>query len=396
MTETYYKAIRPDGTDWLTGKLRWLPEDGIIPEGGWLVEHPNPGPVGGGNAVGRLSVATAPTECTGMAWPTRLLRVEPVGEVWTPGPYGLPNKCAAHAWRVVEERPAHEALGPQGREVAALIETARGLTPDQLDAINAARVAALNSARDAAWYAALSAAQDAARKAALSAALNAAWDAAMSAARDAFLAVLVRDLITPGQYDILTGPWRTVMGDPMGQKEVLGDEQPRDCVEPPRAKYRLTVTITGNTLEEVEEELGYQVRGGFLLDSDYYKRDEWTVYGGTSTRVMECVDPDMTPERYQSELDEWWRARMEGTEVSNHVTDEAGGDADANLIASAPDRLARMERALRGVLERHRPIEVEPSDTICAACSNQLPNGRFLPVIEWPCPDVDAILEALG
>ena len=69
---------------------------------------------------------------------------------------------------------------------------------------------------------------------------------------------------------------------------------------------------------------------------------------------------------------------------------------DARLIASAPDRLDRMERALRGVMERHRPIEVEPSDTICAACSNQLPNGLFLPVVEWPCPDVAAIEEALG
>ena len=28
-----------------------------------------------------------------------------------------------------------------------------------------------------------------------------------------------------------------------------------EMVEPPKAKYRLTVTITGNTLEEVEEEL---------------------------------------------------------------------------------------------------------------------------------------------
>ena len=69
---------------------------------------------------------------------------------------------------------------------------------------------------------------------------------------------------------------------------------------------------------------------------------------------------------------------------------------NANLIASAPDRLDRMERALRAVLELHRPIEIEPSDTICAACSNQLPNGRFLPVVEWPCPTVTTIEEALG
>ena len=68
----------------------------------------------------------------------------------------------------------------------------------------------------------------------------------------------------------------------------------------------------------------------------------------------------------------------------------------ARLIASAPDRLDRMERALRAVLELHRPIEIEPSDTICAACSNQLPNGRFLPVVEWPCPTVTTIEEALS
>ena len=206
MSETYYKATRPDGTDWFIGKFRWLPKDGIIPEGGWLVEHPDPGPVGGGNAVGYLSVATVPTDCTGMAWPTRLLRVEPVGEVWTPHPKGLPHKRAAHAWRVVEERPAHEALGPQGPEVVALIETARGLTPDQLDAIDTARTAARGAARGAAW--------DAARDAAWDAVMDATWDATMDAVLDAVLAVLVRDLITPEHYDILTEPWRTVLGDP--------------------------------------------------------------------------------------------------------------------------------------------------------------------------------------
>ena len=79
--------------------------------------------------------------------------------------------------------------------------------------------------------------------------------------------------------------------------------------DPPRAKYRLTVTITGNTFEEVEEELRYQAHGGFLLDSDHYRRHEWEVIGGTVTRVMEHINPDMTPERYSAELDEWWEAR---------------------------------------------------------------------------------------
>ena len=41
------------------------------------------------------------------------------------------------------------------------------------------------------------------------AARAAAWDAA----RDATLATLVRDLITPKQHDMLMAPWRTVIGD---------------------------------------------------------------------------------------------------------------------------------------------------------------------------------------
>ena len=233
MSEIYYKAVRPDGTDWWTGTVRWLPEDGVIPEGGWLVEHPTPGPVGDRDAVGYLSVATAPTDCSGMRWPSRLLRVEPVGEVWTPHPVGLPRKRASHAWRVVEELPAHEALGPQGREVAALIETARGLTPDQLDALEAAGDAAGVAVWDAARTTALAAARDAARTAARTTAWEAAWDtawdtaweaargAARTAAWAAVLATIVRDLITPEQYDLLTEPWRTVMGDPMGEKEAL-------------------------------------------------------------------------------------------------------------------------------------------------------------------------------
>ena len=58
---------------------------------------------------------------------------------------------------------------------------------------------------DAAWAAARDAAWDAAH----AAARYAAW----AAARDAALATLVRDLITPKQYDLLMAPWRTVIGD---------------------------------------------------------------------------------------------------------------------------------------------------------------------------------------
>lgn len=75
--------------------------------------------------------------------------------------------------------------------------------------------------------------------------------------------------------------------------------------QPPIARYRLTVTITGNTLNEIEDELVTQTRGGFLIDSGYGKRHEWNATDGRCTRVMEHRNPDMTPERYMAELHAW-------------------------------------------------------------------------------------------
>ena len=69
---------------------------------------------------------------------------------------------------------------------------------------------------------------------------------------------------------------------------------------------------------------------------------------------------------------------------------------DAEFIAHARTDLPALLAAVEDVLALHRPIEIEPSDTICAECSNQLPNGRFLPVVEWPCLTVTTIEEALG
>ena len=126
--ETYYKAVRPDGTDFYSGMVLW---DRV----GEIVEHPNPGSPGGEDAKGYLSVSVSPTDCTGMDWPCRLLVVEPVEgvPVWEPTP-GLPSKRASHAWRVVRELPAYEALGPNGAEVEAFLELLPTLTTAQWNA----------------------------------------------------------------------------------------------------------------------------------------------------------------------------------------------------------------------------------------------------------------------
>lgn len=200
---TYYKAVRPDGMDFFSGTVRWLPPVGEpLPEGGLIVRHPTATtPSFGDDAADYLSVSTEPANCTSMQWPCRLARVEATdAAVWTPDATALPDKRAAVVWLVTAEVDAWQALGPQGREVVAIIDRARMLTTDELRQLGAARVAARGAARVAAWDATRNAARDAT------------WDAAWNAARDAALATLVRDLITPKQYDLLMAPWRTVIG----------------------------------------------------------------------------------------------------------------------------------------------------------------------------------------
>ena len=224
MTTTYYKAIRPDGTSFYDPDFRWVPESGLIE--GVVVTHPAPHDA---NPSGWLSVATVPTDCTGMRWPCRLLAVEPVeGNPVTAPLDDMPHRRAASAWRVVRELPATDALGPQGVEVAAIIERASRLTPDEVRRLSAARDAAWDAAWAAAWAAAWDAAWDAARDAAWDAAWGAArdaawtaaWGAAWTAAWGAAWAALTRDLITTEQYDTLMGPWRLVIS----HSEVPADE----------------------------------------------------------------------------------------------------------------------------------------------------------------------------
>ena len=131
---TYFKAVRMDGTDFYTGIVRWLPPLGEpLPEGGLTVRHQTARKRTTGEAAHYLSVATVPTDCTGMEWPCRLARVERTrAAVWQPAPNALPSKVASWRWRVVEELDASLTLGPQGREVAALIERAARLTDDEV------------------------------------------------------------------------------------------------------------------------------------------------------------------------------------------------------------------------------------------------------------------------
>ena len=207
---TYYKAVRPDGCSFYDPDFRWLPDgwqsgDPIQPD--LVVTHHDYSPAGP-CASRYLSASTVATDCTGMCWPCVLLEVEPVGLVRQPDPYKLPHKVAAPAWRVIRELPAITALGPQGAEVAALIDRCRHLTDDDLERMDAAWISAWDATRGAAR----AAAWDAARAAAWGAARAAAWDAAWGAARGAARALIVRDAISREHYDELTMAWRDAIG----------------------------------------------------------------------------------------------------------------------------------------------------------------------------------------
>ena len=226
MDMTYWKATRPDGTDFHTGTVDYATALAsgepvtVAPDSGWDEGTDFPGPRW-------LHMATVPTECVGMSWPCRLFEVEPADDRGDHRPRHA-HKVGATSVRVLREIDAHVALGPQGVQVAALVERCATLTADEVSRLNAARgtvrgVAtrdatrgiARGTARVAAWDAALYAATPGAAR-------DAAWDAARCATRDAAGdaagALVSRDLIGhhPGwdqdAYDLLTGPWRSVIG----------------------------------------------------------------------------------------------------------------------------------------------------------------------------------------
>ena len=93
-------------------------------------------------------------------------------------------------------------------EIEALIKKIGTVTTEEARALAAAW-----NAWDAwdAWAAAWAAVRNDALDVALDAAWNDAWNDAWAAAWDAVLALMVRDLISGDQFDVLYGPWASVM-----------------------------------------------------------------------------------------------------------------------------------------------------------------------------------------
>lgn len=229
----YYKAVRPNGTDFHSGTVRWLPEDLNIPDVGWRVFHPHPAKDISHrdcSASGYLSLAEIPTECTGMRWPCRLLVVEAGNDVARDHVY--PFKVRVKTARVIAELPSHVALGPQGASLARLIwrvgdltlsDVARMYPPElvysETGAARSARYSAglestkmiIKKSRDAAGRAVDEAILSSMHRAAELCHSPLIWDVEeiiKSTAR----ALMVRDLISSRDYDALTDTWRRTIG----------------------------------------------------------------------------------------------------------------------------------------------------------------------------------------
>lgn len=127
--------------------------------------------------------------------------------------------------------------GPQTYQIEKLLLKIESLTPEQIKELDGARAAvrysawhaAQNNAQNIAWHAAQSTAWDTAwygardtvryadRDFVWRAILESILDSAWTSTWEAIVALIVRDLIgekfTQEHYDILTKPWRDVMGE---------------------------------------------------------------------------------------------------------------------------------------------------------------------------------------
>jgi hypothetical protein len=189
----FFKAVTPDLTDFFPVRVSY--------KIGATITHPDPAEAPELYKPGLLHATSDPSAAlVGGSWPCRLLIVE--GEPLVSGSY-------MHGFvelEVLREVEAHRALGPNGEDVAGLIERARRMTADELQrlalAASAARDAARDADREAASYAATYAAG-----------LAVGW-AGNYVIEHTVLAALVRDLIPREDYNILCRPWRDVIGPP--------------------------------------------------------------------------------------------------------------------------------------------------------------------------------------
>lgn len=82
---------------------------------------------------------------------------------------------------------------------------------------------------------------------------------------------------------------------------------------------------------------------------------------------------------------------MRNTRIETWLIELQNGYTERGLSSLKVSDVPTLIHIVEMVLDRHEPIEVEPSDTICGGCSHKLPNGRYMPVVEFPCNELRAL-----
>lgn len=81
----------------------------------------------------------------------------------------------------------------------------------------------------------------------------------------------------------------------------------------------------------------------------------------------------------------YWADPVEGCWVAFRRVDRVGEEELPERRLPAPE--AR---------EEHRPVDIEPSDTVCAKCSRRQGDGTYAETVEWPCALAEAREEVMA
>lgn len=225
---TYYKATRIDGTSFCDKKTKW--------KIGNVTRAKNNTRRTKLHGSGILYASDAPGEALEgqkSRWPCCLFEVVPEEPIVTQ----KNHKVGAHAWLVIKDLPAWQALGPNGQEVASFIERCAVLMPDEIRALvrertkekyrgysvivmwpliairDTAHAHAREGAMNAVIKAAPRAVQNAARGTKLDIDPDATFNIPWGITSDVAAALVVRDLIDEGHFEALCRPWYEAIGE---------------------------------------------------------------------------------------------------------------------------------------------------------------------------------------
>lgn len=202
----FYKAVKPDGTDFHTGTVQWLPlEPANKPIKNRIIKHPTSKKVIVGKHSTSLAVSTNPMNVLGAYWPMRMAIVKPaVGYIPV---YCSDDKWQALAWEVVREIPAYTHFGSNGVYVKSLIDQILRLTLEQTN--YAYRLWSKNRNTKYSMYH-ISSHRHSAVSSAISYVLTTIVGNRLYITLDVVRALITRDFIDTDVYDNMTMPFRKV------------------------------------------------------------------------------------------------------------------------------------------------------------------------------------------